>query len=231
MRSNYNTTLVAIRRVLSSAHMATYEQATKAAEEDESAALKLYAWNAAVSGALLAPLHICEVSLRNAVSEALEIVYGPDWPWSATFERSLPDPAQGYSPRKDLQSARRPANSTGKVIPELKFVFWQKMLTGRFDGRLWDQHLQQVLPNMDASQSVSQQRQILYNGLEQLRKLRNRIAHHEPIFNRNLIDDYQKILELVGYRCTITASWLNQNQTVTQVIIVKPAILDHSPHA
>jgi len=38
--------------------------------ETRSRALALYAWNAEVSAALLAPLHICEVVMRNAAAEA-----------------------------------------------------------------------------------------------------------------------------------------------------------------
>jgi len=212
----------AVRAALSPARMATYEAAAGVQGADDLSALVLYAWNAEVSGALLSPLHVCEVIVRNAVSDGLEAVYGPRWPWSATFERSLPDPLQGYSPRKDLQSARRSAPTTGKVIPELKFVFWQKMFTSRYDTRLWNHHLLRVLPNMDATKAVAVLRQTIYNDLEQLRKLRNRIAHHEPIFTRTLGDDYQKILDLVTFRCVITATWLDENQRATAVIAAKP---------
>lgn len=207
---------------MSSGRLATYEAAAGRQDDDDLSALVLYAWNAEVSGALLAPLHVCEVVIRNAVADVLEATYGPRWPWSAGFERSLPDPPKGYSPRRDLLSARRSAPTTGKVIPELKFVFWQKMFTGRYDTRLWDQHLQRVLPNMDATQTIAMRRQAIYNDLEQLRNLRNRIAHHEPIFTRILADDYQKILELVRFRCAITSVWLDQNQTATRVIAGRP---------
>ena len=49
-----------IYKQLSVPRMATYEQAV-VAEEDYlvAAALELYDWNAQVSGAFLAPLHIC----------------------------------------------------------------------------------------------------------------------------------------------------------------------------
>jgi hypothetical protein len=75
---------------------------------------------------------------------------------------------------------------------------------------------------MDATQTIAIRRQTIYNDLEQLRKLRNRIAHHEPIFTRQLVDDYQKILDLVTFRCAITGGWLDQNQVATNVIEAKP---------
>lgn len=160
--------------------------------------------------------------IRNAVADVLEAVYGSKWPWSATFERSLPNPAMGYSSRKDLQNARRSAPTTGKLIPELKFIFWQKMFTSRYDDHLWDHHLQRILPNMDVIKTIVERRGLIYNDLEQLRKLRNRIAHHEPIFTRVLADDYQKTLRLVRYRCAATADWLDQNQTASEMIAERP---------
>lgn len=212
----------AVRSALSDARMGTYEAETKILGDEDLSALTLYAWNAQVSGALLAPLHICEVVIRNAVSDALEAQYGNRWPWSSGFERSLPDPKIGYSPRKDLQSARRTAPTTGKVIPELKFVFWQKMFTGRYDERLWNTHLMRVLPNLDNTKPISQQRQLIYQDLEQIRKLRNRIAHHEPIFARNLSDDFQKIINLVAFKCKLTADWMVQTQQTYIIINARP---------
>lgn len=129
--------------MLSAARMSTYEIVNDASGKQipPALALELYAWNAQVSAALLAPLHICEVVTRNAVAEVLELQYGNRWPWSQGFERSLPVAQHGYCLAADLQNARKKAQTTGKVIPELKFVFWQKMLTGRNDLRLWNNHL------------------------------------------------------------------------------------------
>ncbi len=212
-------TLQAVKTALSSARMSTYEVASC----DSSLALELYAWNAQVSGALLTPLHICEVVIRNAVSDVLESLYGEKWPWSAGFEQSLPDP-RGYSPKRDLQNARRSVRTTGKVIPELKFVFWQKMFTSRYDSRLWNAHLIQEFPNLTPTTPINKLRRDIYNELEQIRKLRNRIAHHEPIFNRNLIDDFQNITDLINSRCKITATWMIENQQALTIINARPQL-------
>lgn len=212
----------AVRESLSAARLATYEKATGRKGDDDLCALTLYAWNAQVSGALLAPLHLCEVVVRNAVANALEAQYGVNWPWSPGFEQSLPNPAVGYSPRKDLQSARRGGLTAGQVIPELKFVFWQKMFTSRYDGRLWNPHLLRVLPNLQQGVAIGRLRQGIYNELEQIRKLRNRIAHHEPIFTRNLQDDFQKICRVVESKCVLSATWLTQNQMALALFQAKP---------
>jgi hypothetical protein len=215
-------TICAVRNSLSAARMATYEAAAGVTGDDDPAALELYAWNAQVSAALMAPLHICEVVVRNAVSDALEAVYGAAWPWSSNFELSLPAPALGYSPRKDLQGARGHQTSTGKVIPELKFVFWQVMFTSRHDGRVWNAHLMRVLPNLAIGKPVSQLRLAIYDDLEEIRRLRNRIAHHEPIFTRNLSGDLQRVFALIELHCNVTAAWMMNNQQASAIIARRP---------
>lgn len=203
--------------------MSTYRNALRSAAPSYEAALELYAWNTAVSAAFLTPLHICEVVVRNAVADALVSTYGERWPWSPAFLRSLPDPKHVYSPRRDLVNATRSTRSTGKAIPELNFIFWQNMFTSRHDERIWNAHLLDILPGLDPQTPTSISRESVYNDLQQIRLLRNRIAHHEPIFRRNLGDDYSKVLTLIRYRCPITADWLEHNQQVTTVLTSRPA--------
>jgi hypothetical protein len=211
-------TIQAVTRSLSLPRIGTYEKAVVAAGDVGGAALALYEWNAKVSGAFMAPLHICKVVIRNAISDALTALYGDRWPWSPAFERSLPSPPNGYNPRSDLLACRRRHVNTGKVIPELKFVFWQKMFTGRYDMRLWDVHLRGVLPNLDPVKNVAELRQEIYSDLEDVRLLRNRIAHHEPIFRRKLADDLDKINALLRFRCQLTADWMMNGQRVTEYL-------------
>lgn len=214
----------AIQAALSLARVSTYENASARIPQLPvvADALALYAWNARISAALMVPLHVCEVVIRNAVADALERVYGPAWPWSSGFQRSLPVPTFGYNPNQDLTSVARRFGTTGKVIPELKFIFWQTMFTSRFDKRLWNPHLRTVLPHLDGSKTVSQLRSTVFSDLDVLRLLRNRIAHHEPIFNRNLADDLAKIDELIGFRCPVTAAWMRAQEQASAVIAAKP---------
>lgn len=212
-----------IKRSLSDSRLSTYENVTfNGVSLNTEQALKLYAWNAQISAAFFAPLHLCEVVIRNAVSEAIERKYGENWPWSSAFERSLPNPSNGYSPKRDLINARTGQTTTGKVIPELKFVFWEKLLTRRFDDRLWTPYLHVVFPHHDASLDTPTMRNKLRVLLEKVRGLRNRIAHHEPIISRDLELDFKNIDLLINYRCTDTAHWTYKNQLVTPLMELKP---------
>jgi hypothetical protein len=209
-------TVKAVRISLSLPRVQTYERAVVVVGDVSPAALVLYQWNAQISGAFMAPLHICEVVIRNSVSDVLTTTYGVRWPWSPVFEASLPSPPSGYNPRSDLQTNRTRHTTTGKVIPELKFVFWQKMFTSRYDGRLWNDHLRTVLPNLDGTKTVGQLREEIYRNLEHVRVFRNRIAHHEPIFKRALANDLDIIKSLIRFRCKLTADWMMQSQRVTE---------------
>lgn len=215
-----NTTVNAemIKNTLSPPRLSTYENATSSLDS----ALKLYQWNADISGAFFHCLHICEITIRNAISEILFKLHGNQWPWDNGFLNTLPNPKYGYNPREDLRKARNKLSDVNKVIPELTFVFWQKMFTSRHDDQLWLPHLKATFLNTDASMEIKAIRSEIYNDLEKIRRLRNRIAHHEPIFKRKLDEDYKAIIKIITYRCTHTAIWLDCNQSVVLLLNNKP---------
>lgn len=219
--------VASLYRTLSASRMKTFDDAVM---HSTCSALDLYAWNANVSASLLAPLHICEVSLRNAIAEAIEYKYGPNWPWDASFQRSLPDPGgRGvYSPRRDIANVASRYQSTGKIIPELKFVFWETMLTARHDGRLWNSLLKMIFPNLPIFPALSPRKSVklgrlhLHARIENIRSLRNRIAHHEPIFTRNLMADMHAITAITRARCETTCDWMLQTEQATATILQRP---------
>lgn len=215
---------VAIAACLSVPRLATYMTACNPVQGEDAtvAALRLYRWNIEISAALMVPIHLCEVAIRNAVSDALTKVYGPQWPWSPGFAQALPNPHRGYSPRRDLATVAQAQPTTGKVIPELKFVFWEKMFTTRHDGRLWNQYLNSVLPNLDRSKTVAQLRDGIRTDLGEIRILRNRIAHHEPIFTRQLANDFARLRRVIEHRSAEMRDWLDTAEAVTRVIAAKP---------
>lgn len=213
-----------IQWALSSGRIGTYSAIAGSKVDTDPAALDLYMWNAQISGAFLTPLHICEVTLRNAVDDALSAQYGAAWPWSVAFEQSLPNTRTGYNARHDLFHAKQKfqVGQTGRVIPELKFAFWHKMFTGRHDARIWNRHLFRVFPHLHTSQTAASGRKAIYDALVPIRLLRNRIAHHEPIFNRALSDDFKLIAQIIAYRSKHTATWMRHHQQVEDMLTWKP---------
>ena len=209
---------VEIRATLSAPRSSTYTAATGG---DTIKAVELYGWNARVSAAFMIPAHFAEISTRNAAADVLERVYGPRWPWNTTFEASLPNTGR-YNPRQDLQKTRYWNQTTGKVIAELKFVFWQKLFTGRNDVRLWEPHIAWAFPHSAASMPAASLRDRIYQDLDNLRNLRNRIAHHEPVFTRNLLADLTRTIDLIELRNRSTSDWVRAMEDVTAVIAERP---------
>lgn len=227
--------MVAIERALSVPRFSRYLAQTRS---DGDSALQLYDWNARVSAAFLHPVHIFEVALRNGVVAAIEAEYGAEWHLEALFIGSLPHGGGGsYGPREDLRAATakvqrelsriHPQTSfrvpAGKVVAELKFMFWISMLTARHDRKLWASHLSKGFPFAPVSRpGILLPQRRLYAEAEAVRKFRNRIAHYEPIFDRDLRVDYARILRVVRWRCHRTAAWLNRNQLVATLLRERP---------
>lgn len=210
----------AVRAALSEPRFSTYLAATG---NDEAKAVALYGWNARVAAALMLPAHFAEVCTRNAASEAIERVYGPDWPWDHGFRTSLPNPPQAartYNPRRDLINTASRQPSTGKVIAELKFAFWPSMFTARHDGRLWTPHIRSVFPH--ASASASKLRSTVYTDLDSIRRLRNRVAHHEPLLTADLATALAAMSQLVHLRSAVTGNWVDAMEEAGALIALRP---------
>lgn len=205
--------------VLSAPRFARYLHETNG---DKVTALELYRWNLQMSSSLLAPLSIFEVTIRNAISEAIEATYGPLWPWSQSFLISLPNPAHLFSPRNELLTLRSKHPTAGKIIADTKFAFWQSMFTARHDAAIWNHHFFKVLPNANQGLSVQVARKIAHDSMNSVRELRNRIAHHEPIFGRNIIDEFGMIKKLIGWRSSEVLGWLEKIETVTAEFASRP---------
>ena len=80
---------------------------------------------------------------------------------------------------------RRPL-TPGRVISELSFGFWTALCSRPYSQSLWIPYLHRAFPTRDWDTGL------LFARLEAIRKLRNRVAHHEPILNRNLDQDYTR---------------------------------------
>lgn len=193
------------------------------ANGDYHKALEFYIWNVQLSAAFMVPLQLCEVAVRNGVVEAIEKVHGASWRSAVGFVRSLPHLNRpGYQPQNDLreQAAKQP--SAGKVVAELKFAFWQHMFTKGQDARLWLPHFVNCFPGYNAALTVKQARASMHHELGLVRSFRNRIAHHEPIFTRNLVAEYERVRQLVEWRRPSVAAWMDANQTISALLSSPP---------
>lgn len=207
--------------VISGPRFATY---LRACGNDVDKALALYHWNLKLSAAFIPPLQMVEVATRNGVVEAIEQVHGANWPWSNGFSRSLPvskNPAH-YNPAVNLQQVAARMPTTGKVVAELNFAFWERMFTVGQDRRLWIPHLHTAFPGVSAAAPAPQARAAAFTALQSIRHFRNRIAHHEPIFARPVADDLALIREVIGWRRPAAAAWIDKVEEVSALLAARP---------
>jgi hypothetical protein len=67
--------------------------------------------------------------------------------------------------------------------------FWWSLLSDEYNRRLWQPCLQHAFDG-------PVRRARLHSELDEMRRLRNRIAHHEPIHRRDLAADHRRILDV-----------------------------------
>jgi Abi-like protein len=207
-------TILALERSLSSDRLSGY---LAEANGNKETALRLYSWNVDVSGALYAPLQGLEVALRNALHNMLSLSYSSDWYDNNRI--SLNSYAIDEIDKAKRMIARRNAViSPPNIVAELSFGFWIALLASNYHVSLWVPSLHKAF-----IKSQGKKRRDIYHSLNHLRKLRNRIAHHEPIFARHLSSDYASIITAIEWICPETAAWVDAHSRFHQVMQDRPA--------
>ncbi len=184
---------------------------------DLTRALALYETNIAVSEALFGVLHSAEIAIRNSLHDALSNGIGTqDWyrnnlalPFSTVPRLIFTRPMQ-----KMIEKARRNVGTpapVGKLIAELTFGFWPFLVSGQYHD-LWSVCSHRAFPHARVPRSR------VHTRLETIQRLRNRIAHHEPILSsQNALYTghvaepkiaLSEILECIRWISPATADWV-----------------------
>ncbi|MFL1449158.1 hypothetical protein ACI77O_12255 [Pseudomonas tritici] len=174
---------------------------------DQRRAAADYMHNVQMAGAMVPMLNVLEIALRNAIHRRLESQYQrPDW-WVSWAN------VQGFSYQcrqindASAKLARRGEQLTpDKIIAELTFGFWSSLFNVQFQGTLW-KSLRLVFAHCPKAQ---RQRGNISGSLNQIRDLRNRVFHHEPLLwlTPDLLAHHTVGLEVVGWLDPQLAVWL-----------------------
>ncbi len=189
---------------------------------DREKAIRLHVWNTTISAAFYGPLQGLELALRNAVHGRLSERYGPAW---------YDNPAAGLD-KGALERVERAKTGLlwdnremkpAQVVAALSFGFWVSLLgpggrigTGRkanYEMTLWRPAIRGAFPHR-----TRLNRRQAHRPLDRLRDLRNRIAHHEPIFERNLTSDHRQIVDVAGWISPTIQAWIEHYSQVPAII-------------
>ncbi len=141
-----------------------------------------YLWNVELCEALYPVFHSCEVGLRNGINEALTFHHNsPEW--------ILKPGNLELRDRKTIKSVRRQLKDRGRtvtadnVLSSLTFGFWSTLFSGPYEARYWRKAgmLRSVFPHAPRSELSASK---IHTKLNRLREFRNRVFHHEPIWQR-----------------------------------------------
>jgi hypothetical protein len=171
-------------------------------------ALVNYFWNIALAESLFCSVNAAEIALRNSIHETLSTHFGT----STWYDNSgLLEPDQSAvvaSAKTRILSLNRPV-TPGRVVASLHFGFWVTILSRNYDTRLWrannSANLRTAFPRVPGP---LRQRVTIHQRYNEIRELRNRCYHHEPVF------DDPKLLEL-HERVHYAIHWINPELEAT----------------
>lgn len=173
-----------------------------AARGDHRRALELYSWNARMAGAALEQLSHLEVLLRHAVDAELanlEQEKRRGIPW---FLLSPYDSAQEQAVEKVRERLRRSQRETrDQIIAGLSFGYWTGWFGSKYE-ELWRKSLHRAFPNSSGN------RKEVSAKVEQIRKFRNRIAHHDSLLNVDVGFEMSAVFKLAEMISQDAAAWM-----------------------
>ena len=105
--------------------------------------------------------------------------------------------------------------TSGKIVAELGLGYWVGLFANRYDEKLWRRYLCRAFVPRPS-------RGDLFADLDRLRTLRNRIAHHEAIYQRRLSDDYQRVEKVTRGLSPSTWSWVDHHSRVPEILARRP---------
>jgi hypothetical protein len=171
-----------LRRSLTESRIARYLRDSKG---DIINALRLYHWNSLLSQSLYLKMQIYEIALRNRINYFLVWKYGPSWPYNEKFIRQLLfEESSKLQRSKDYQKKRRSLDPvpTDPIVADLSIGFWSGLFARSYEVPFgWVTNLGRVFPN-----EADLPRRVVSAMCGDVADLRNRVAHHEPIYQLDL---------------------------------------------
>lgn len=194
--------------VLSPERMGRYLQAYSG---NSRKAMTLYRYNLQLSQEMFTIISCFEVALRNAIDRHMQNQFGNHWLRDSILPNGIFQTNSNFSGTtkiidKAYQKLFQDHTYTHtQLLTSMEFGVWKYMFS-TLQYRATGQTLLQIFPYKQRSTPQLQINQAyIYNELDKVNKLRNRIAHHETICfvppNTNpdttyIINEYQKIQTL-----------------------------------
>lgn len=164
-----------LEKHFSAARLGRYRHARRG---DLTKAAADYSYNVLLSEAMVPMLNVLEIALRNGIHAHLSRLYRRDDWWEAWVgDRKFTWQNKELTKAKAKLTRRNEPQTADKILAELTFGFWSSLFNVQFQNVLW-KDLRLVFARCPKGQ---RQRHNISSALNQIRDLRNRIFHHEPL--------------------------------------------------
>jgi hypothetical protein len=199
--------LAALERAFSPQRLLAYRDP---ADRDAADGVARYLWNLALVGAMQPVLHTLEVTFRNEVHRAAAKITAtrgfahdriPSW-LDAKPTMLMEHEQRKVENAKDLLGSDARSQTEGHLIAKLDFGFWVALCRHSYDDwrssgpRLWPRALEYSFRWRPAHITTRSQ---LHRRFDAIRDFRNRVAHHEPIWDRDYLNQHEYIIESLSW--------------------------------
>lgn len=192
---------------------------TSATNGNINAALDLYRWNTKLSQAIYTYVQAWEVCFRNKMHLFLSWKYNPTWPYDKRFVRNLNSSDQKKVRETiDRQENDRKTSPVGTpaIVADLSAGFWVSQLS--YDvAYSWRYNINRIFPHDNTVTSASARA-----DCAEILGIRNRIAHHEPIFHLPLDVRHDEIRNIVSAMCKPTSRYADSMCKFREVFTHRP---------
>lgn len=229
--------LASLERALSPERLRAYSVPT---DRDVADGVARYLWNLAMVSAIQPVLHTLEITFRNEISRAaskLTSQRGYAWDSIPSWLDATPTMLMEHEYLKVEKAKGRlgsdPRSQTeGHLIAKLDFGFWVALCRHSYADwrasgpRLWPRLLQTSFRSRPAE--ITTQSQIL-NRFDSIRHFRNSVAHHEPIWDREYLDQHEFILGSMAWMSPKLADAVRVMSSAPALYLAGPEA--YRPHA
>lgn len=168
--------------------------------DDAKLVLSGYHDNIMLSEAMIPTLHYFEICLRNRIDYILKKHFSPTW--LLHLPNHLMISEQDKKKIEDIISKTRRVNKRephhDDVVAQMTFGFWCAFFHRKYDPVIWHRKdtIKTVFPNLLRH---NRKRMYVEDKILILKEIRNRIAHHEPVWNRkiSILDAHTVAHELI----------------------------------
>lgn len=237
---NANQSNSALVAAISHQRLSNYRRFFRTSNDDE--AIGLYRWNEEVGSSLFKLFGLLEVVLRNQFHSALSSAYGvagsaasKDWyvhlQLSSLSKTKINEQVchRRRGPGGQVQwIPKTPVPRPDDVISNLTFGFWQHLFDVTHDttgGRIsWGNLIPLIVPGHRQKQPAHWRQQTyqdeLFGRIDLCKELRNRIAHHEPIWKQGVLLEESRDRPQRAARQVVAAAPTTSADVVARLVLL-----------